>query len=324
MRPNGFIIVIDLALQKINSPVLNKYRKGLILGAFRENVYYLPGIRMVSLNPSISHFYHPNLPGGIIPFLWPGPRWMGNYHFQRAIQELRSNRVSAAFVQLGRVSHLLTDMACPVHAQSVFHSTDPFEWAVEAMKNELRSLEIAESAREKTASQLIQQMAQFTQAYPAEKVNNPWGYALRKVGARKTLNTDIVRKQVRELIPVVASHTVSLFKLFLEQIQAMVAQDCLKTLVARTSRPQTPRRTHDVFAGETPAPPQVGFPLAFSDSLYIEQDPLPEILRSLEMTPVGLRKWFAQMRRFCMKHGGKKYYSEILELIDECESMVRL
>ena len=288
MRPNGFLIVIDLALQKINSPVFNKYRKGLFLGAFRENVYYLPGIRTVSLNPSISHFYHPHLPGGIIPFLWPGPRWMGNYHFKRAVHEFRSNRVAAAFVQLGRVSHLLTDMACPVHAQSVFHSSDPFEWAVETMNNEFRTAHVSEIGPGKTASQLIQQMAQFTQSYPAEKVNNPWGYILRKVGARRTLQTDLVRKQAGELIPVVASHTVSLFRLFLEQVDR-------PQLVGRASLP------------------------ARSD-----QNPLPEILRSLEMCPVGLKKWFAQMRRFCAKHGGEKYYSEILELLDECENTVRL
>ena len=275
MRSNGFIVVIDLALKEINDSMLNAYRKTLILGAFRENVYFTPGLDLVTLNPSLSHFYHPRLPGGIIPFVWPGPKAMGNFHFRKSIKKFLAGKKAAAFVQLGRVSHLLTDMACPVHAQSVFHSTDPFEWAVESMKDELLHSSIPSTCFDSSVSSLIGSLARFTQDFQAEKTNNPWGYILKRTGILSKIKSDLVRSQVKTLIPQAASHTIRLFELFLRGIG---------------SRQIVPS----------------------------EETIMDETLQCLEMSRTGLDRWFRQMEQFCLQHGGRNHYSEILDLIAEC------
>ncbi len=229
MRPNGFIVVIDLALKKSDHPLLNAYRKTLILGAFRENVYFTPVLDLVTLNPSFSHFYQRRLPGGILPFVWPGPRAMADWHFRKSIEKYRAGKRASAFVQLGRVSHLLTDMACPVHAQSVFHSTDPFEWAVEAMKEELLFSSIPGSRSGRSASVLVESLARFTQDFEAEKTNNPWGYVLKCAGVLSNIRTDLVRSQVKTLIPQAAAHTIQLFELFLRNTES---KRCIPTETA--------------------------------------------------------------------------------------------
>jgi len=197
---------------------------------------------------------------------------MANWHFKKAVAEHHAGRVASAFVQLGRVSHLLTDMACPVHAQSVFHSTDPFEWCVEAMKSE--SLEVADVPKGRRPSELIQGLADYTQSFVAEKTNNPWGALMEQFGMRTKLKTDLVRKQAQELIPKAAGYTIRLFQMFLEEIE---------------------------------------IPARWNASMA-------ETLHALQMPPQILPKWFAQVTRFCHKHGGRNYYGEILELMEECRS----
>lgn len=47
-----------------------------------------------------------------------------------------------------------------------------------------------------------------------------------------------------------------------------------------------------------------------------------ETLGALEMPPGGLRKWFADDRAFCDRHGGRRVYGELLALLDECEALL--
>src|SRR5262245_47582646 len=133
MLYNGLITIIDLAVREVRNPFFDRYREALILGSFREDVCFVPGLNIVAQSPSLTHFYRKGLPGGFIPFLWPGARYRTRFFTDRAFLEYRAGRFASAFVQLGRASHPLMDMSCPVHAQSVVHETDPFEWCVEGM-----------------------------------------------------------------------------------------------------------------------------------------------------------------------------------------------
>ena len=57
---------------------------------------------------------------------------MADRTFARAVELKRAGRIAGGFVQLGRVAHLLADMACPNHVHRVWHLQDPFEWWVES------------------------------------------------------------------------------------------------------------------------------------------------------------------------------------------------
>jgi hypothetical protein len=61
--------------------------------------------------------------------------------------------------------------------------------------------------------------------------------------------------------------------------------------------------------------------MAGSEERGAESDEvLRETLRSLEMPPDGLRRWFAQNRAFCDRHGGRRVYGELLALLDACDA----
>ncbi|MFO0762992.1 MAG: hypothetical protein U0359_41535 [Byssovorax sp.] len=51
-----------------------------------------------------------------------------------------------------------------------------------------------------------------------------------------------------------------------------------------------------------------------------EAEVLRETLDALEMPPRGLRRWFADDRAFCDKHGGRRVYGELLSLLDACDA----
>ena len=140
MRLNGLDIVVELAARKLADPVVTRDKKPLSLGSLREDVWYIPGARFILEHLSFSHFYHPGLPGGFLPVVWPGPRIKADMFYDRALAAQREGRTAAAFVQLGRIAHLITDMCCPVHAHRTMHMTDPFEWWVEGNKSKLLAL----------------------------------------------------------------------------------------------------------------------------------------------------------------------------------------
>src|SRR4051812_24079629 len=123
---NGFITVIDMALASLDRPLAHRHRDALVLGAFREDVCFVPGIELVFPSPSLTHFRRRALPGGFVPFVWPGASQRADRFLGRAVREFAAGREASAFVQLGRAAHPLIDMACPVHAQGVAHTNDPF------------------------------------------------------------------------------------------------------------------------------------------------------------------------------------------------------
>src|SRR5206468_2780294 len=111
MLANGLYLIADRAVTTFGAPLAARYRKTLILGTLREDVLYVPLLRRVTEYPSFSHFYRPGLPGGFLPFLWPGPRSSADKLYRRALSAHAERKPAAAFVLLGRIFHLLSDMA---------------------------------------------------------------------------------------------------------------------------------------------------------------------------------------------------------------------
>lgn len=213
---NGFMIVIDMALEQVGEPVLRRHRDAIVMGAFREDVCFLPGAGLVFQSPSLTHFARRGIPGGFIPLVWPDAARRARKFFDRAVLEQQRGRQTSAFVQLGRAVHPLIDMACPVHAQGVAHSTDPYEWCIEAMGGELRrAAPCPMEGRE--VEGLVHGMAAFAQTFAADKTNSPWGRLLRRAGLRQPLKAAQAREQARSLIPRAAGCTAALFRLYLEQ-----------------------------------------------------------------------------------------------------------
>ncbi|MBI3557134.1 MAG: hypothetical protein HY074_12795 [Deltaproteobacteria bacterium] len=218
MRINGLSLIISMATRELNDPLINHYEKAIILGAFREDVWYIPGVKSVIEHLSLSHFYGSGLPGGFFPFLWPGARAKSNRFHARAVNHFRAGNKAAAFVQLGRAAHLLADMACPVHVHRVVHETDPYEWFIEGNRARLLALPAVRSQTEpKRASDLIEAMSRFTESFESDKTNSPHGRLLRRLGARSILTRETVAAQAEKIIPVAAGHTAALFQLFLRR-----------------------------------------------------------------------------------------------------------
>lgn len=220
MRLNGLYVVADMAIREIDHPLVHRFRKALILGSLREDVWYVPATGIVFEHLSFSHFYRPGLPGGLIPFLWPGPRRKAEKFFARAAAEHRAGRTASGFVQLGRVVHLMTDMCCPVHAHRTVHETDPYEWYVEGNKKKLGALPVPPAPGGGSASELIDSMARFTQAYATDRTNNRIGWVMKRLGVWQSVTSKVAGEQARDLIPMAAGHTVALLRLYLETIGA--------------------------------------------------------------------------------------------------------
>lgn len=216
MRLNGLWIVAHLAVKAVGDPILARYEKALVLGALREDVWHLPGDRIFE-HQSWSHFYHPWLPGGFFPLLWPGPRSKGKRFYRRALDELRAGRTAAAFAELGRAVHLVTDMSCPVHVHRTIHETDPYEWWVEANKDELLALPVPPVADFERPEDVIEAMARITSAWRPDGTNWWAGRLLARAGLRKRVGKAEAAEQARALIPVCAGHAAALLRLFLRE-----------------------------------------------------------------------------------------------------------
>jgi hypothetical protein len=222
MRLNGLFIVLDLAERKLNHPLVSRYQQALILGSIREDVWYIPGIKRVIEHLSFTHFYNPSLPGGIIPFLWPGPRLKANLFYGRALRAYRQGDTAGAFVQLGRVAHLITDMSCPVHVHRTVHETDPFEWWVEGNRKTLLGLEVPALVEGRRASDFIEGLARYTLAFRTDATNHLPGRILRKLGVLKPVTAREAGEQAKALIPLAAAYTASMLRLFLREVGAEV------------------------------------------------------------------------------------------------------
>lgn len=220
MRLGGLWVVVEMAARAMRDPSIERWKDAIVLGALREDVMHLPVADRVVEHLSFSHFYRPGLPGGLLPFLWPGPRLKADLFFERAVERSRAGDHAAAFVLLGRVSHLLTDMCCPVHAHRTVHLTDGFEWWVDAHARELVELPVPDAGGAECASELIERMARFTQSFDTDATHHPLGSVLHRRGLRHRLTSKECAAQARALIPQAAAETVVLFLLFLERCGA--------------------------------------------------------------------------------------------------------
>jgi hypothetical protein len=217
MRYNGLCLIIDMAADALGDAVVTRHKKALLLGAIREDYWYLPGLGAVVESPSLEHFYGPGLPGGFIPFLTPGTRTQAPRFYRSALALAKEGRLPAAFVQLGRAAHLLIDMACPVHVHRVAHWSDPYEWYVEAHRDALAREPVPPLPRASSVVELIEGLSLFTQGFRPDRTNNLTGYLLRRVGLRRPLPRVEVAEQARRIVPQAASYTAALFALFLRE-----------------------------------------------------------------------------------------------------------
>jgi len=218
---NGFMMVIDMALEQADEPVLRRHRDAIVMGAFREDVCFFPLGDLVFQSPSLTHFSRRALPGGFVPLVWPDAARRARKFFDRALSEATP---AAAFVQFGRAVHPLIDMACPVHAQGVAHSTDPYEWCVEAMGEELKVLAVPRVAA-RSVEEAVADMTRLAQQFAADKTNSPWGRVMRRMGLRHPVRAAQAREQARLLIPHAAGATAVLMKLFVERARSFEEGD---------------------------------------------------------------------------------------------------
>jgi hypothetical protein len=214
MLANGLYLIADRAVTTFGAPLAERYKKTVILGALREDVLYLPLLRRVTEYPSFSHFYRPGLPGGFLPFLWPGPRSSADKLYRRALDAHAQGHIAAAFVLLGRIVHLLADMAIPSHTARAAHDRDPFEWWVEANLPRLAALPVPEVAPPARASDLIERLARRSMTFTPDHTNHPWGKLLKRRGLRRGVSAKLAGEQAEVLVPLSIGHAAALLAMF--------------------------------------------------------------------------------------------------------------
>ncbi|HVY24947.1 MAG TPA: hypothetical protein VHB79_00295 [Polyangiaceae bacterium] len=284
MLRNGLYYVAGEAAGSACEPLARKYRASVILGSLREDVIALP-VAGFTEYPSFSHFGGCGLPGGFLPLLWPGPRSSVSRLYRRALGHAGRGRLAAAFVALGRAAHVLTDVCIPSHVHRAAHERDPFEWWIEGNLPELSRLEpqVAPPAR---AVELVQNLATRSAAFAPDRTNTPWGRALRRRGRLRGVPAAEARRQALELVPHAVSH-----------VRALLEQACR----------------------EVPWPGPARRVLLTSPAMSEEDEVLAETLEALDLPERMLRPWFDHNRAFCQKHGGRRVYGGLLELLDRCD-----
>jgi hypothetical protein len=216
MRVNGLQLVVDMAVDALGDPLVSEHRDALVLGSLRENVRFLPGLGVLDEHLSLSHFCGPRLPGGFLPLVTRSAARRGASLFSAALCEKRAGRLASGFVQMGRVAHVVADMACPVHVHRVAHWTDPFEWWVDAHCDELSRLAVL-PAPAASPAELIGALAKRTQRLAPDRTNNALGWALKKVGLRRPPRRELLAEQARDAIPAAAGTLARLLTMFVEQ-----------------------------------------------------------------------------------------------------------
>jgi hypothetical protein len=150
--------------------------------------------------------------------------------FDGAVSELRAGRARDAFFTLGRVTHLLSEMVAPVHAQVILHwRGDGFEMLLEREHQRLRALPLAPwPVHLRSAGALVYALAVFCQQFPCDRTRNIPGYLAWRAGLIARPSAHIVEQQVAALVPAGGAYMAALFALFLERAPeqtASVAQD---------------------------------------------------------------------------------------------------
>lgn len=216
MRYNGLQLVIRLAVGKLDDPQVNRYADALVLGAIREDIVYLAGKREIWEHWSLSHFSGRWLAGGFIPFLTASAPRKAQRYFDRAVRASRDGDQARAFVQLGMASHLLIDMACPVHASRVAHMNDGYEWFVEANCARLASLPFEVPRQYACARATVAGLASYTRQFQPDRTNHHWGRLLKSLGLRASPGRAELAAQAEQIIPTAAGHLTAFYAQFIE------------------------------------------------------------------------------------------------------------
>jgi hypothetical protein len=214
MLRNGLYLVADEAARRSGVALAAKHRDALVLGSLREDILWIRGLDVLTEYPSFRHFGGRGLPGGYVPFLWPGPRRTVDQCYRRALEHARSGRHAAAFVSLGRALHVITDMCIPSHVHRVAHEDDPFEWSVEANLSRLRALPVPEIAMPRGPREIVRSLARATARHAPDRTNTPLGRALRRVGVLRKIDAAEARAQTEALVPLAIAHATVLVRMF--------------------------------------------------------------------------------------------------------------
>ena len=224
MLRNGLYLVAQMSVRASGDEQAARWEKALVLGSLREDVLFVPLLRRLTEYPSFSHFYRPGIPGGYVPLLWPGPRWSVNRLYARALREHRAGRHASAYVSLGRILHIVTDVCIPSHANRVAHDSDPFEWYVEGNLETLRTLAVpalpTAVARARRPSALVESLARTASTFRPDGTNHPLGRLLRRAGLRRKVTAREAADQARTLIPLAAAHGAGVLTMFARDLLA--------------------------------------------------------------------------------------------------------
>jgi hypothetical protein len=183
--PNGLIVALDLAVGGRVAP--SRYA-AFALGILREDVALVPGLGALP-SPSLGHIY-------------PRARRRCAALCRAAAAE-RGPR--GADVLVGRALHVLLDMACPAHAQNVWHHLrDPFERYVDAHAAELAGLPVPPLPACDGPEALVDSLAAEARAVRADRRQTPWGRWLRR--HEPPLPRAELARQARHLLPLAAAH----------------------------------------------------------------------------------------------------------------------
>ncbi|MDH5682418.1 MAG: zinc dependent phospholipase C family protein [Spirochaetota bacterium] len=217
MLYNGLYSIARNAIRLMpKESLIQKYQSAVYMGSFREDVEYFPLIHRVTQHHSFTHLTGRLLPGGYIPLLWPGPVWKAKKYYKKALLEFEKGNMAQSFVDLGRVSHILTDMACPNHVNRVIHENlDRYEVYLEKHVRELSEIDTPLISSELSIKELILGLCRFTQGFPVDRTNNPIGRLLKKLGLVKSQSREALKEQARAIFPVAVAYNVALFEKFI-------------------------------------------------------------------------------------------------------------
>ncbi len=216
MRYNGLYLLIGMALQKIEAPLFLQYADALTLGAIREDIRYDRARHKLVEHWSLTHFSGRWLGGGFIPGLTRSAPAQAQRYFDAALAASSTGDIARAMVLLGQASHLLIDMACPVHANRVAHWSDGYEWYVDSHVAELGALAFDVSPPFVSVHANVAALARFTQQFAPDRTHHHWGRWLKRRGWRQSLSQAEVAAQARAIIPVAAGHLTAMYLQFIQ------------------------------------------------------------------------------------------------------------
>ena len=173
-----------------------RFRAAIVLGSLREDVLWLPRVGLTEY-PSFRHFGGRGLPRGYLPFAWPGPTRTADVLYRRALRRARRGELAAAFVALGRIVHVVTDVCIPSHVHRAAHERDPFEWHVEGNVEQLRALPVPRVAPARRASELVTTLAREAARFRPDPTSTPLGRVLARVGLARRVDAREAREQPR-------------------------------------------------------------------------------------------------------------------------------